>query len=196
MNDAELWGTAEGFSKYLVSNRGRVKVVKTGKLIKQQPYPKRYMSVNIVSDDGKHRWWLVHRPVCTVFSGPCPPGLQARHLDGNPRNNRAENIKWGTASENSLDKYRHGTILRGLGGRPLTLMSIVRRFARLKELTGVEVTSYCFRHTYATRLLSNGVPDTQVAAMMGHSSTRMIHAHYSHVAQNSRLLGEIADRFG
>lgn len=36
-----------------------------------------------------------------------------RHLDGNPSNNRPENLRWGTAKENSDDMIRHGTRLYG-----------------------------------------------------------------------------------
>lgn len=32
-----------------------------------------------------------------------------RHLNGNPYDNRLENLAWGTPSENMLDKVRHGT---------------------------------------------------------------------------------------
>lgn len=36
-----------------------------------------------------------------------------RHLDGNPANNRPENLRWGTAQENSDDMIRHGTRMYG-----------------------------------------------------------------------------------
>lgn len=51
----------------------------------------------------------VHRLVLEVFVGPCPPGMECRHLDGNPANNNLDNLKWGTHIENSQDSIRHGT---------------------------------------------------------------------------------------
>lgn len=51
--------------------------------------------------------------VLEAFHGPRPPGCQARHLDGNKLNDRPDNLAWGTPKENSLDKQRHGTELRG-----------------------------------------------------------------------------------
>lgn len=35
-----------------------------------------------------------------------------RHLDGNALNNRPENLKYGTAKENSADSIRHGATMR------------------------------------------------------------------------------------
>lgn len=59
---------------------------------------------------------------------------------------------------------------------------------------GGGVTSYGYRHSYATRALELGLPDTHVAALLGHSSTKMIHAHYSHISENARLLKAAAAR--
>jgi DNA-binding XRE family transcriptional regulator len=51
----------------------------------------------------------VHRLVLTTFVGPNPPGTECRHLDGDPANNRLENLVWGTRVENQHDRKRHGT---------------------------------------------------------------------------------------
>lgn len=47
--------------------------------------------------------------VAIAFHGPRPGGMEIRHKDGCRTNNRAENIEWGTHSENEMDKRRHGT---------------------------------------------------------------------------------------
>jgi hypothetical protein len=52
--------------------------------------------------------FLVHRLVLEAFVGPCPPGLECRHLDGNPGNNLVSNLEWGTHASNEADKKRHG----------------------------------------------------------------------------------------
>lgn len=47
------------------------------------------------------RTYKVHRMVCEAFSGPPPfEGAVVMHIDENARNNRADNLKWGTQSEN------------------------------------------------------------------------------------------------
>lgn len=55
----------------------------------------------------------VHRLVLELFVGPCPEGLEARHLNGIPFDNRVENLCWGTRLENVADRERHGTALVG-----------------------------------------------------------------------------------
>lgn len=51
----------------------------------------------------------VHSLVCEAFHGIRPAGMEVRHIDGTRTNNEASNLEWGTHSENSLDKRRHGT---------------------------------------------------------------------------------------
>jgi hypothetical protein len=58
--------------------------------------------------DGEHQTFKIHILVLETFVGPRPDGYEARHLDGNPENNRVSNLAWGTSSENSLDQVRHG----------------------------------------------------------------------------------------
>lgn len=94
------------------------------------------------------------------------------------------------------NKYRTGPLFRDKKDDPFGLMSIVKRLYRINKRCGTKVTSYCFRHTYATRLLSSGQSDTRVAAMLGHSGTNMIHKNYSHISDNAKLLKEIAEQFG
>jgi hypothetical protein len=51
----------------------------------------------------------IHRLVLEAFVGPCPDGMECRHLDGNPGNNRLDNLAWGTRAENQADSIRHET---------------------------------------------------------------------------------------
>jgi hypothetical protein len=44
---------------------------------------------------------IVARLVCAAFHGPAPfPNAKCLHLDENSRNNRPDNLKWGTQKEN------------------------------------------------------------------------------------------------
>lgn len=71
-----------------------------------------------LSKDGRKRLRCIHRLVCEAAHGPAPfGGAQVRHLDGNPCNNHMGNLCWGTASENQLDRARHGTATDNGGDR-------------------------------------------------------------------------------
>ena len=70
-----------------------------------------HIKVQLQSSGGQRKHLWVHRVVCTAFHG-CPPvhnGKEAivRHLDSNPANNHADNLRWGTQSENERDKRRN-----------------------------------------------------------------------------------------
>ena len=55
----------------------------------------------------------VHRAVLLAFVGPCPDGMECAHINGDPLDNRLENLRWSTRLDNSQDKHAHGTTLRG-----------------------------------------------------------------------------------
>lgn len=52
--------------------------------------------------DGKRDIMWHHRIICTAFHGEPPPVYWpvVMHLDGDPTNNNANNLAWGTQSEN------------------------------------------------------------------------------------------------
>lgn len=103
------WRPAPGFEgAYEVSNLGNVRTiasgrVRPGRLTRAKP-GLLYRKVQL--QHLKFRW--VHRLVCEAFHG-AQPGRQVRHLDGDSLNNCADNLSWGTQSDNEFDKVRHGT---------------------------------------------------------------------------------------
>jgi len=71
----------------------------------------RYLSLVLRATDGKsRRTWKVHQLVARAFHG-LPPfdGAEICHTDGDPLNNRAENLRWDTRSANGLDSVLHGS---------------------------------------------------------------------------------------
>lgn len=58
---------------------------------------------------GKYTTWFVHRLVLEAFVGPCPDGMEARHINGDPENNDLSNLAWATKLENESDKETHRT---------------------------------------------------------------------------------------
>lgn len=61
-----------------------------------------------------HRQTYVHRLVLEAFVGPCPPGMECCHNDGDPSNNALANLRWDTSASNNADKIRHGTWPSGI----------------------------------------------------------------------------------
>lgn len=74
---------------------------------KRRGYPLTYYVATLSDGRGGRACRFVHRLVLEAFVGPCPPGMQCRHLDGNSLNNRLSNLCWGTPKENLDDAVRH-----------------------------------------------------------------------------------------
>lgn len=81
-----------------------------------------------LSQDNVRRDFTVHSLVLLTFVGPKPPGQLCRHLNGDPTDNRLENLRWGTPRENEADKRAHGRIRQGegVGNSKLTDETVAR----------------------------------------------------------------------
>lgn len=51
----------------------------------------------------------VHSLVALAYIGPKPDGYVICHNDGNPLNNNADNLRYGTYTDNQYDRVKHGT---------------------------------------------------------------------------------------
>ena len=98
-----------GYPGYKITKDGTVYSKRfKNRPMKPSPSSDGYLGINL-RKQGKYFRHLVHRLVLTVFTGPCPEGMECRHLNGNNNDNRLSNLKWGTKAENTLDGARHGS---------------------------------------------------------------------------------------
>ncbi|CAM7224039.1 HNH endonuclease signature motif containing protein [Citrobacter sedlakii] len=102
-----------GFPGYMASEDGRIFSERTGAL-KQLATRKSkgYLYVNVRTGYGRRTVikMPVHQLVLLAFVGDKPGGhYLTRHLNGNPLDNRLDNLKWGTPGENTQDSIRHRT---------------------------------------------------------------------------------------
>lgn len=119
--DAEIWKPVVGWEgHYEVSDAGRVRSLdvdrldkngrawrKKGSIHGQHAKPNGYIYVNLKSSPRKKRRY-VHQLVLESFVGPRPDGHEACHDNGDRSDNRLENLRWDTISENRLDIGRMG----------------------------------------------------------------------------------------
>lgn len=103
------WRPIPGWEHYSVSSDGKVKG--PYKFLKPQPDAQGYLCVCLSRGYKKQKLASVHSLVLTAFVGARPQGMHGCHINGIRTDNRVENLKWGTPSENERDKVAHGTIL-------------------------------------------------------------------------------------
>jgi hypothetical protein len=102
------WNPVPGFPGYTVSTDGQVRSPnKVLRPIVSKPDGHLYVFLS-----GRKKVYI-HQAVLWAFVGSCPPEQECRHVNGNPADNRLENLAWGTRLENANDKRLHGTQPRG-----------------------------------------------------------------------------------
>ena len=101
----------QGYEGYLINDKGEVfsnkREGKTKKL-KEDISHLGYRRVTL-SKDGHTKRFLVHRMVLEHFDRPPLSDEVCRHINGNPSDNRVENLTWGSNHENCEDARDHGT---------------------------------------------------------------------------------------
>lgn len=118
---SEQWRPVVGYEGlYEVSDHGQVRSVDRlvprggrpfklkGQLLAQSTMRSGHKRVGLFRD-GKGRQYLVHRLVLEAFVRAPEPEEECCHGIGGPGDNRLENIRWGTASDNMKDRVLHGT---------------------------------------------------------------------------------------
>jgi hypothetical protein len=109
----EEWRPIPGWPGYSASSLGRIYSDRPwrgtpGRILSGGFDRKGYRRV-IVNDAPRRCERYVHHLVAEAFHGPRPVGMDTRHLDGDKTNNSPTNLRYGSRSENELDKVRHGT---------------------------------------------------------------------------------------
>lgn len=101
------------FPDYFVTIDGRVWSAKSSKWLKIHLNESTgYLEVGLMQKGCQHPM-AIHCLLLETFTGPCPPGMQCRHLDGNKLNNDLDNLCWGTRSENYADSVVHDRHVQG-----------------------------------------------------------------------------------
>lgn len=124
------------FTDYCITKSGKVWSKRSKRFL--VPYINRkergHLKIGLQKNRVRYRKF-VHGLVLETYVGFRPKGMECRHLDGNPKNNKLKNLKWGTRLENEADRTRHGRRdCRGERGTNVKLNSLqVRIIRRLLE---------------------------------------------------------------
>ncbi|WP_100458533.1 NUMOD4 motif-containing HNH endonuclease [Mycobacteroides abscessus] len=120
----ENWLPVVGYEgRYEVSDQGRIRSLdqlvdyidgrsgklcarrSKGRVLKPGAAPSGHLHVVL----GGAKTMTIHHAVAEAFHGPRPIGAEVRHRNGDPADNRANNLEYGSRGQNAEDSKRHGT---------------------------------------------------------------------------------------
>lgn len=93
----EQWKAVRGHRNYEVSNMGRVRNAKTGRILKPFDSGNGYLRIDL----GRNCRVKVHRLVALAFCGPRRRRPVVNHINRDRHDNRASNLEWVTYAENT-----------------------------------------------------------------------------------------------
>jgi len=97
----EEWKTLERIPKYEVSNYGKIRSTKNGKVKLLKVCVNNWGYELVCLSDGKKRYTsYIHRLVAEVFIPTTNKALVVNHKDKNKKNNIVNNLEWTTVMEN------------------------------------------------------------------------------------------------
>lgn len=116
----EVWLPVVGYEGYYeVSNNGRVKSLRhpiyrgekihcytKSRILKMSKTTTGYWKVELSKKGVKRKSFKVHRLVGAAFIKNTENKPNINHIDGNPLNNKVENLEWCTQSENMYHAYQ------------------------------------------------------------------------------------------
>lgn len=94
----EIWKDIEGCSNHQVSSMGRI-YVKSTNMIVYGHLAHGYRRVSIQDDAGNKHQYTIHKLVAQAFVPNPDNKPQVDHIDSNPLNNKASNLRWVTQEE-------------------------------------------------------------------------------------------------
>lgn len=147
-----IWLEVPGYPNYRVSPEGNVLSLRFSKFPRVlRPGKRKNGYLGVFLDSKKNM--LVHRLVAMVYCERKPECDQVNHKNGNPEDNRAENLEWVTAKENCSHRQ---SVLKRQCGRPGSR----HPKAKLKEYQVREIK----------KLLAAGVHPNELGRRFGVSS--------------------------
>jgi len=97
------WRDIDGFDMYEVNSQGQVR--RKAQLLKPGSIPSGHLTVALCKGKGKPKSMYVHRLVALAFLNNPESKRVVNHKNGNPKDNRLENLEWATHSENNAHAY-------------------------------------------------------------------------------------------
>ena len=104
----ELWKTIDIATNYEVSNMGNIRNIKSGQILNPGISGNGYKQVSLkMNDTGKFKKQYVHRLVAQYWLDNTENKREVYQKNLDRTDNRVENLKWFTSSENQKHKFEN-----------------------------------------------------------------------------------------
>jgi hypothetical protein len=148
----EQWLPCREFPAYEVSDAGRIRNIKTERILRTYINEKGYEIV-CLRKDGRQHTVKVHRLVASAFCDQYYEGLDVTHVDRNRSHNHAHNLEWRFRSDISRRSFRrYGRKPRRAGKkiRVLETGEVVLSIEECAKALGLSrpVVSKCVNYPY------------------------------------------------
>ena len=146
MSEVETFVKIEGFEKYEVSNLGKVRNIKSGRILKPYLTKKGYL-MHLLYENNKQNHLLLHRIIATAFIDNPEEKPQVNHIDENKLNNDLSNLEWCTERENAIHGTRTKRVAEKLSQKVIQLdlndniLNVFKSMRQAERETGIDATS-------------------------------------------------------
>lgn len=163
----EEWRPIKGYERYEISNQGRVRHSRTGKIRKLGTVKCGYSMIGLRElGTSKMKNLSIHRLVAIAFI-PNPENKKCvNHKDGDKSNNCVDNLEWCTHSENTKHSFRNGLQIHpqlgkygwnSFNGRPIKQIDLISGKV-IKEYGSIcDAARHVGVHNENIRACANGI---------------------------------------
>ena len=147
---ASTMGRIRSMDRQVIRSNGQIRNFKS-KIIKPVKKIKNNETLFVsLSKNNRLQTYTVHKLVMLAFKGERPEGCQICHGNGDVTDNKLDNLRYDTPSENAIDMYRYGG-KSGAGKLSIEQVLEIRRLYKtgnykqkgLAEMFGVNRSSIC-----------------------------------------------------
>lgn len=111
----EIWKPVADWTHYEVSNLGKLRNVKTGRILKDSVTGGEYRKYTLCQD-GKKIHIQTHRLVAKTFISNPTNLPQVDHINGNKLDNTVSNLRWASVSDNARNRAKQANNTSGFKG--------------------------------------------------------------------------------
>ena len=144
MSEVETFVKIEGFENYEVSNLGKVRNIKSGRILKPHLNHNGYLKHHLYKHN-KLKELFLHRIIAIAFIDNPEEKPQVNHIDENKLNNDLSNLEWCTVRENLIHGTRTKRVAEKLSQKVIQLDlndNVLNEFESMRQAereTGVSV---------------------------------------------------------